>query len=256
MSAETRSTHSKYAGLLPIEPQDHFLCPIDLKSELINLKPQQPIDLKPEDVLFPNWEPSARNGRRILARFPIALCTGVAAAWLWQSYGDAAREMITNSYRLFAPRPALTAQNPRPPDVTALAAPAAPLAEKFNTMLSDLDAVGQNKIATAITGRQEQTTRDPDQAITSIEQAPVAKATSGVTVESQGDAAALQPAARLTDVKPPETLLEKGKPLTVRPRGSDRRRERVARKEMVGTRENGLAAPLAPRPQGWSFGLP
>jgi len=171
--------------------------------------------------------------------------------------------MIANSHRLFAPRPALTAQNRHPPD--AMAAPAAPSS-------ADLDAVGQSdKIVTTPT------------TATSIEQAPAAK-TSGVTVESQGDVASLQPAARLTDVKPPETLSEKGKPLAscfasasaalqnhpggwptwtlkaaghegtmcwyaaARPRESDHRRG--------GTTETRLAAPLAPRPQGWSFGLP
>jgi hypothetical protein len=261
MCATRGSAHSKYVGLLPvepspmyvgllpIEPRDHFLCPIDLK---------------PEDVQLPDWEPSARKRPRVLARFPIALCTGVAGAWLWLSYGDAAREMVANSYWLFAPRPALTARNPRPPDVIALATPAAPLSADF--------AVGQSdKIATTPT------------TATSIEQAQAAKS-SGVIVESQSDAAALRPAARLTDVKSPETSSEKGKPLVscfasasavlqnhpagwptwtlrasghegtmcwyaaARPRGSDHRRG--------GTTETRLAAPLAPRPQGWSFGLP
>jgi len=215
----------QYAGLLPIEPQDHFLCPIDLRPQPIDLKPQL-IDLKAEDVQFPNWERSARKGPRILARFAIAFCTGVAAAWLWQSYGDAAREMIANSHWLFAPRPALTVQNPHPPDVIALAAPADPAS-------ADLDAAGQSdKIGTI-----------PATA-TSVDQAPAARA-SGVTVESQGDAAPLEPAARLIEARPAQTLAEKGKPLAARPKGSDHRRD--------GTT---VAAPLAPLPQGWSFGLP
>ncbi len=162
MSAIRGSDHSKYPGLLPIEPRDDFLCPIDLEPEPIDLKPER-IDLTPEDVLFPNWEPPAHKRPRVLARFPIAFCTGVAGAWLWLSYGDAARETIANSYRQLgwsAPRPASTAQNPRPTDVIGLAAPAAPSAEKLNAMSFDLDAVGQNKIATTIAARREPATRN------------------------------------------------------------------------------------------------
>jgi hypothetical protein len=223
-SVITRSAHSRYAGLLPIEPSSHdFL---------------RPIDLEPEYVWFPNGQPSARKRPRWLARFLIAFCPGVAAILLWQSYG------------WLAQRPGLTAQNPHPPDVIERAAPAAPFAEKFKAISFDLDAVGQNKTAITIPAGQ---------AATSVDQAVVAKA-SGVTVESQGDAAASQQTVPLnikpTEAKPPEMLSEKGKPLAARPRGSDHRRERVARKEMAGTTENGLAAPLAPGRQGWSFGLP
>ena len=289
MSAIRGPDHSRYAGLLPIEPSpsDDFFRSIDLKTE--------PIDLKPEDAPLPSWEPTARKGPRILARFPIALCAGVAAAWLWQSYGDAAREMIAKSHpRLgwLAPRPALTVQNSRPPVV--------------------FGALGQNadKLATTVAaGREpapaipdqiaisrEQPTGNTDQTAISVDQAPATKA-SNVTVES--DAASLQPAARLTEARPPQALAEKGKPLSAasghdsscyasasavlqyhpggwptwtlkapghegtmcwyaaaRPRGSDHRSERVARKEMAGTTENGLSAPPAPWPQRWDLGLP
>jgi hypothetical protein len=176
----------------------------------------EPIDLNPEDVPIPNGQRSVWG-----LCFLIVFCTGVAATLVW--YGDAATEMTTNSYRQFAPRP--------------VSAPAASFAEKFNAISLDLDAVRQN----------DKINVTPATA-TSIGQAP--------PVESQGDVAALQPAARLTDVKPPETLSEKGKPLAAQPRGSDHRSERVARREMVGTTENALAARLAPRPRGWSFGLP
>ena len=242
MSAIGGFAYPKHEGSLPIEPPGIVF---------------RPIDLNPQDVI-PNGQPSAWG-----LRFLIVFCTAVAATLVW--YGDAAREMITNSSRLFAPRPAPTGQNPRLSDVIALAAPAAPSS-------ADLDTVGQSdKIATTPT------------TATSIEQAPAVEA-SGATGESQGDEAALQPAARLTDVKLPETLSEKGKPLAscfasasavqqnhpggwptwtlkapghegttcwyaaARPRGSDHRRGR--------TMENGLSPPPAPRPQGWSFGLP
>jgi hypothetical protein len=210
MSAITRSAHSRYAGLLPIEPSGEFL---------------RPIDLEPEYIWFPNGQQSARKRSRWLARFLTAFCTGVAATFLlWQSYG------------WLVQRPRLIAQHPHPPDVIEPAPPIVPFAEKFNAISFDLDAVGHNNIATG-------------QTATSIEQAPVAKA-SDVAVESQGDVASLQPADRLTEVKPPETLSEKGKPLAsaARPRGSDHRRG--------GTTEHGHVAPLAPRPKGWSFGLP
>jgi len=204
--------------LLPIEPSSRdFL---------------RPIDLEPEYVWFPNGQPSAHKRPRWLARFLIAFCPGAAAILLWQSYG------------WLAQRPGLTAQNPHPPDVTELAAPAAPFAEKFNAMPFDLDAVGQNKIAI---------TTSAGQTATSVDQAVVAKA-SGVTVESQGNAASSQQVVPLnitpTEPKPPEMLSEKGKPLAsaARPRRSDRRR--------VGMMENGLSAPPARRPQWWGFGLP
>ncbi len=227
MSAIRGSTHSKDKGLLPIEPPNIVFRPIDWNPE--------PIDWNPEDV--PIGQRSAWG-----LRFLIVFCTGVATTLV--CYGDAAREMITNSYRLFAPRPALTGQNPRLPDVSA---PAAPSAERLNTISFDFDAVGQN----------DRITTTPTTAI-SIGQAPPARA--GITVESQGDAASSQSTVPLNrkpiEAKPPEMLSEKGKPLAARPRGSDHRRERVARKEMVGTTENGLSPPPAPRPQGWTFGLP
>jgi hypothetical protein len=318
MSAKTGCAHSRYAGLLPIEPADDFFRPIDLKPEPIDLKPER-IDLKPEDVPFPNGQPSARNRPRRFARLLIAFCTGVAVTLLWQSYGDAAKEIIASSYpwlRWIAPRPALTAHNPRPRDVIGLAAPPAPSAEKFNAMSFDLDAVGQNadKIATTIgAGRestprgsdqlataQEQMTRNTDQTAISVDESPATK-TSNVAVESQGDAASLQPAARLNEARPPQTFAEKGKPLSgasghngscfasasavlhnhpgasptwtlkapghegvtcwfaaTRPRGSDHRRESPKEKEIVGTAEHELFAPVTPNGRGgsWEGGLP
>lgn len=219
MSAISDSTHSKYEGLLSIEPPNIVFRPIDVNLE--------PIGLNPEDVPIPKRQRSAWG-----LRFLIVFCTGVAATLVW--YGDAAREMITNSYRLFAPSPALTAQDHHLPDVIRLAAPAAPSS-------ADLDAVGQNDKITATPATA-----------TSIGQAP--------PVESKGDAASSRWTVPLNikpiEAKPPEMLSEKGKPLAARPRGSDHRRQRVARKEVVGTTENGLSPPPAPLPQGWSFGLP
>jgi hypothetical protein len=47
---------------------------------------------------FPSIRPSRRKRPlRALARYLIIFCIGVAATLAWQSYGDAAREMIANS---------------------------------------------------------------------------------------------------------------------------------------------------------------
>jgi len=164
---------------------------------------------------------------------------GVAAAFLlWQSYG------------WLAQRPGPTAQSAPPPDAIELAAPAAPFAEKFDAISFDLDTVGLNKIATTVAAGQT---------ATGVDLAPAAKA-SGVMVESQGDAPSLQPTERLnikpTEAKPLQPLSERGKP---RPRGSDHRSERAARKDvMVGTTENGVSTPPAPRGRAgpWDGGLP
>jgi hypothetical protein len=208
MIAKTGSAHCKYAGLLPIEPSDDFFRPIDLKPE--------PIDY-PEDVPFPHGQPSAGKRLRSLARFSIAVCTGVAITLLWQSsYGGAARESIAKLY----PRVGwLTA---RPPE--NVIAPASPSADQLNAF--DLDAVGQKveKISTPIASAQEPATRSTDQTATaqeqmigstnqtatSVDQAQASK----FKVDGRGNAASLQPAARLTEAKAPQTLSEKKKPLS------------------------------------------
>ena len=56
----------------------------------------QPADLKHD--WFPSERPSLGNrASRALARFLITLCIGVAGTLAWQSYGDAAREMIASA---------------------------------------------------------------------------------------------------------------------------------------------------------------
>src|SRR5215468_3258670 len=123
MSAIRGFAYPKREGLLQIEPPNIVF---------------RPIDLNQEDVPLPNGQRSVWG-----LRFLIVFCIGVAATLVW--YGDAAREMITNSYRLFAPPPALTGQNPRLPDMSA----AAPSAERLNAISFDFDAVGQNNKITA-----------------------------------------------------------------------------------------------------------
>jgi hypothetical protein len=65
-----------------------------------------------------------KRASRSLARFLTIFCIGVAATLAWQSYGDAAREMIANSY----------------PQLSWLAPQAAPLAQTA----SDMPAPGQS----------------------------------------------------------------------------------------------------------------
>jgi hypothetical protein len=67
-----------------------------------------------------------KRASRTLARFLIMFCIGVAATVAWQSYGDAAREMIANSspqLGWLAPQTAPPAQTA--PNMVASAAPAA-----------------------------------------------------------------------------------------------------------------------------------
>ncbi len=99
---------------------------------------------------------------------------GVAATLAWQSYGDAAKEMIANSYPQLgwlAPRPAPTAQSAA--DVIALAAPAVspPDQQQLNAVSLDLDAVRQSvdRITTSIATSQEQMTHSVERIASSQE---------------------------------------------------------------------------------------
>ena len=106
--------------------------------------------------------------------FLVTFFVGVAATLAWQSYGDAAREMIANSYPQLgwlARQPAPRAQSTA--DVVALAAPAGPPPDQqqFNAMSLDLDAVRQSvdRIAASIAASQEQMTRSVDRIAASQE---------------------------------------------------------------------------------------
>src|SRR5215467_7636308 len=164
MGAIRGSAYSKYMGLLPIEPSDELVRPVDLK-------PERPFDLKQEVVLFLNAQPSLRRrASRALALLVIAFCTGFAIGLLRQSYGDAAREVIANSHpqlRWLAPQPTPIALNSHPSEIIAPVAPSS--TEQLNAMSFDLDAAGQaDKIGTA--PRQEPMTRSTDQTIARIAQ--------------------------------------------------------------------------------------
>jgi hypothetical protein len=76
----------------------------DIESELVKaLRAQKATSPRSTDVLV---EPAGRRSKQPspikrashgLARFLIIFCIGVAATLAWQSYGNAAREMIANS---------------------------------------------------------------------------------------------------------------------------------------------------------------
>jgi len=120
----------------------------------------QPADLKNDG--FSSERPSLGNrASRPLARFLVTLCIGVAATLVWQSYGDAAREMIASAspqLGWLAPQAAPVARTA--PDVIAPAAPAAPSPDQqqLNAMLLGLAAVRQS--VDQLAAGQEQMTRD------------------------------------------------------------------------------------------------
>jgi hypothetical protein len=94
---------------------------------------------------FPSIRPSrGKRAWRALARFLITFCIGVAATLAWQSYGDAAREMIANSSRQLswlAPQTAPT-QTP-PPNKVAPTTPS-PDQQQLNAMSLGLVAMRQS----------------------------------------------------------------------------------------------------------------
>ncbi len=171
MSAMPSPAQSEfYAGLLPVEPS-------------IEPPPVRPTTL--ENDRLQNEQPSLRKrASRALARFLITFCIGVAATLAWQSYGDAAREMIVNSYpQLGWLAPQAEPVAPNAPEMIALVAPAAPSfdQQQFSAMSLDLDAVRQSvdRIATSIAAIQEQMSRSADQIATEQIARSVAELTAG-----------------------------------------------------------------------------
>ncbi len=159
-----------YAGLLPVEP-------------LVEPPPVRPATL--ENHHFQNRQPSLRKrASRALSRFLITFWIGVATTLAWQSYGDAAREMIVNSYPQLgwlAPQGEPVAQNA--PETIGLAARAAPSfdPQQLSAISLDFDAVRQSidRIATSIAAIQEQTSRGADRIATEQIARSVAQLTAG-----------------------------------------------------------------------------
>src|SRR5262245_36284676 len=127
-----------YAGLLPIEAA---------------LEPPPVWPSTIENDQLANKPPGRRKrAPRILVRLLIAFCVGVAATLAWQSYGDAAREIMANSYRhlrWLAPQAEPVAQNTR--EATALVPPSFDQPQ-LSAVSLDLEAVRQNvdRIAVSI----------------------------------------------------------------------------------------------------------
>jgi len=93
--------------------------------------------------------------------FLITLCIGVAATLAWQSYGDAAREMIANSYPQLgwlAP-PAAVAQTG--PD-TIVPTTSSPDPQEIKAISVDLAALRQrvDQLAAQLAASQQQMARD------------------------------------------------------------------------------------------------
>src|SRR5260370_38977482 len=158
MSMVRGSAH--YEGLLPIEPSDE---PPPLRPTIL------------EDP-FPNGQPSLRKrASRALSRFLAIFCVGVGTTLAWQSYGDAAREMIANSYPQLgwlAPRPLPIAQNV--PGMIDLAAPASQHlnAMSLDTMLPSIDriAAGREEVARSIDQNAKGIAAGQDETARSIDQ--------------------------------------------------------------------------------------
>jgi hypothetical protein len=138
-----------YAGVSPVEAP--AVCPADLKNDRL-----------------PNGRRSLRK-RALPTVFSllIVFCTGVAATLAWQSYGDAAREMIAKAYPQLgwlAPQGEPVTQNA--PDAIALAVPAVPSfdQQQLNAISIDLEAMRQgiDRIAPGIVAGQEQMARSID----------------------------------------------------------------------------------------------
>jgi len=90
-------------------------------------------------------------------RFLITFCVGVAAALVWQSYGDAAREMIASSYPQLGWLAPQAAVAQTVPDPSAAATPSLD-GQEFKAISLNLAAVRQR--VDQLAAVQEQMTRD------------------------------------------------------------------------------------------------
>jgi len=158
MSAMPSPAQSEFSeGSLPVKPSGEApaIRPADLKNDRA---------------------PKARQSRGmraplVFARFLITFCVGVAATLAWQTYGDAAREMIAGSspqLGWLAPQAAPADQNAPDAIVPGAPAAAAPDQPQFGAVSVDLDAVRQS--VDRIVASQEQMTRTVDQLAAGQEQ--------------------------------------------------------------------------------------
>ncbi len=138
----SRAQSKRYAGLLPV----------DLS-----------IEADPQNDWFQSPRPSpGKQASLTLIHLLIAFFVGIIATSAWQSYGDAAREIVTNSSSHFgwlAAQAAPAAQNG--PEMIAPAVPAAHDQQQLNATSRDFDAVRQSVDRIAIS--QQKITRTVDQ---------------------------------------------------------------------------------------------
>jgi len=140
-------------------------CHIAISTGLWGTEPSVDATLRPanlKDDRLPSKRPSpGKRASRALARFLITFCIGVAAILAWQSYGDAAREMIASSspqLGWLAPQAAPVAQTA--PNMIAPAAPTVPSPDRqqLNAMSLSLAALRQS--VDQLAAGQEQMTRE------------------------------------------------------------------------------------------------
>jgi hypothetical protein len=107
------------------------------------------------------------EGGEVLMRLLITFCVGVAATLAWQSYGDAAREMIASSYPQLgwlAPQAAIAQTAP----VTIVPSITSSDPRELKAMSLDLAAVRQR--VDHLAAAQEQMTRDITSKLLTAEQ--------------------------------------------------------------------------------------
>jgi hypothetical protein len=103
--------------------------------------------------------------------FLITFCSGIAAILAWQSYGDAAKQIIASAYPhlgWLAPRATPIAYSAHDTIGLAAQAAASPDQQPLNAISLDLDAMRQNVDRIAIT--QEQITHSVDRLTAGQEQ--------------------------------------------------------------------------------------
>jgi hypothetical protein len=158
MSAMPSPAQSEFSeGSLPVKPsvEAPVIRPTDLKNDR---SPKRRQSLGARVTLA-------------IARFLITFGVGVAATLAWQSYGDAAREMIANSapqLGWLAPQAAPVEQSAADAIEPAATRAAAADPQQLNPVSLDLDAVRQS--VDRIAAGQEQMTRTVDQLAAGQEQ--------------------------------------------------------------------------------------
>jgi hypothetical protein len=140
--------------------------PEDQWSNETSVNPKvRPVDLGLRRDRLSSKRPSlGKRASRAVVRFLITFCIGVAAALAWQSYGDAAREMIASAspqLGWLAPQAAPLVRTAS--DIVAPAAPPTPSPDQqLKAMSLDLAAVRQNveQLAAQFAAGQQQMAGD------------------------------------------------------------------------------------------------